>query len=92
MPTTTTRRQQRQQRRDADGENVATIDKILTQFSVLPLQKTAAKDEALQYLIKVCLFLIISKMLCSKIKQINRFNICEKINNQSYSLFLDYTI
>ena len=35
----------------------------------------------MQYLIKVSLLLIISKMLCLKIKQINRFNICEKVND-----------
>ena len=60
-PATMTIRQQRQQLRDADGGNVAIIDKILTQFSVLPYRKITTKNEVLQYLIKVCLFLIISK-------------------------------
>ena len=36
------------------------IDKILTYFSVLPFRKITTKNEVLQYLIKVHLFLIIS--------------------------------
>ena len=63
-----TRRQQQQQRRDADGENVLIIDKILTYFSVLPFRKATTKNEVLQYLIKVCLFLIISKNIVFKNK------------------------
>ena len=60
-PTTTTRRQQQQQQRDADGDNLAMIDKILTYFTVLSFRKISTKNEVLKYLIKVFLFLIISK-------------------------------
>ena len=57
---------------------IAIIDKRLTYFSVLPFLKITTKNEVLQYLIKVSLFLFISKNAVIENRKINRFNICEK--------------